>query len=116
VVHRLLVLVAVACCTLVAVSFALFARDQIAGASQHQQHELASSATAVSSAPADSVHQQAQPRRFIDGAARALTAPFRSLVESSSSQWVLHLIPTLIGLLVYGVGLGYLARYSSGRA
>jgi hypothetical protein len=35
---------------------------------------------------------------------------------NSRSQWVLHIVPMLLALLVYGVGLGYLARYSSGLA
>jgi hypothetical protein len=54
-----------------------------------------------------------QPRRFIDGAARTLTRPFRGIVHTSSA-WVLEIVPTLIGLLVWGVGIGYLARFSRG--
>jgi hypothetical protein len=108
-----LVLVAYVCCGLVVASFVMFARDQISGASIHQQNEIAVGAphdpgvTPVGT-------RYGQPRRFIDGAARALTAPFRSIVQSDS-EWVLHSVPTLFALLVYGVGLGYLARYSSGR-
>jgi hypothetical protein len=58
-------------------------------------------------------HTKAQPRRFIDGAAHTLTAPFRSIVHSNN-QWVLHAIPTFFALLLYGAGIGFLARYSSG--
>ncbi len=114
VIHRVLVLTAVACCALVSASFVLFARDQIAGASKHQQNEIAASAT-TTTAPVPVTHSQAQPRRFIDGAWRVLTSPFRSIVQSDS-QWVLHGIPTIFALLVYGVGLGYLARYSRGMS
>jgi hypothetical protein len=112
VIHRLLVVVAIVCCALVSVSFALFARDQVAGASKHQQNEIiAGSATTTGAIAVHTATQQ--PRRFIDQAARALTSPFHGIVQSDS-QWVLHAIPTIVALLVYGVGLGYLARYSRG--
>jgi hypothetical protein len=111
-IHRGLVLVALACTAVVLASFALFARDQIAGASVHQQQEIATGVPHVPGvAPVGTHHTQ--PRRFIDGFASALTSPFRSLIDSGS-QWVMHGIPALLALLVYGVGLGYLARFSRG--
>jgi hypothetical protein len=112
VVHRTLVLAAFVCCTLVLASFALFARDQLARASAHQQSELVATAPAGRGTPG-TAHGHEQPRRFIDGAARALTSPFDAIVHSDS-QWVRRGLPTLLALLAYGVGLGYLARYSSG--
>jgi hypothetical protein len=114
VLHRALVLTSLACCVLLLASFALFAHDQAAGASVHQQNELAST-PAVSPNPPSSTQRHGQPRRFIDGAAGNLTAPFSSIVKSSS-PWVAHGVPTLIALLVYGVGLGFVARFSSGRS
>jgi len=110
VIHRALVTVALICSGLVFVSFVMFARDQIAGASKQQANAVSPSARS----PAPS-KQQGEPGRFIDGAARALTSPFRSIVQSGSA-WVQHGVPTLLGLLVYGVGLGFLARYSRGLA
>ena len=59
-------------------------------------------------------HAKGQPAKFIDGAAAELTSPFRSLIKTNS-VWVLEIVPTLLALLVYGVGLGYLARWASGR-
>jgi hypothetical protein len=114
-INRGLVLVALACSALVVLSFAMFARDQISGASKHQVAELASGNSVVSVVPGavPTTTKHAQPRRFIDSAAKALTSPFRSLV-SSSSQWVQHGIPTFIALLLYGLGLGYLARFTRG--
>jgi hypothetical protein len=114
VLRRALVLTSLVCCALLLASFALFAHDQAAGASAHQQNELASAPAVAPSAPAAS-RPPGQPRRFIEGAASNLTAPFRSIVKSSS-PWVDHGLPTLFGLIVYGVGLGFLARFSSGRA
>jgi hypothetical protein len=35
-------------------------------------------------------------------------------IVQSGSPWVLHGVPTIFALLVYGVGLGYLARFSRG--
>jgi hypothetical protein len=114
VIHRLLVLTAVVCCLLVSASFALFARDQMAGASKHQQNEIIASAP-TTAAPVP-VHQAtAQPRRFIDNAADALTSPFGSIVQTDSA-WVKHGLTTIFALLVYGVGLGYLARFSRGMS
>jgi hypothetical protein len=113
-IHRALLLTALVCSGLVTVSFTLFARDQLAGASQHQQNEIVSNSP-VSPGVTPIQHGGAQPRRFIDGAAKFLTAPFRSIVRSSD-QWVLHALPTLFALLLYGIGFGYLARYSSGSA
>jgi hypothetical protein len=110
--HRFLVLTALACSALVFASFALFARDQLAGASANQQSELASGAT-ISPGTLSTAHRVAQPRRFIDGAASALDSPFSSVVQTDS-VWVSHGLPTILALLVYGVGLGYLARYSRG--
>ncbi len=112
VISRVLRLTAFACCALVVASFAMFARDQTASASQHQQSELV--AGAPSTAPSAPARPHAQPRRFIDQAANVLTTPFAAIVQSSN-QWVKHGLPALFALLVYGLGLGYLARFSSAR-
>jgi hypothetical protein len=114
VIHRLLVLSSIACCLLVAASFVMFARDQVAGASVHQQNLITYRGAPVPVAPSTAAHP-GQVRRFIDGAARDLESPFSSIVHSSS-QWVLHGGPALLALLLYGVGLGYLARFSNGSA
>jgi hypothetical protein len=103
------------CCGLVIVSFALFAIDQAGGASRHQVAELSAGTMARPAAPSVNDAGAGQPRRFIDGAAKALTAPFRAIFNSGS-QWAQRGFATLLALLVYGVGLGYLARYSQGRA
>ena len=113
VISRAFRLVAFVCCLLIVTSFALFARDQMAGASQHQQTELVAGASPSTSAGPPS-KPPAQPRRFIDGAAKTLTAPFDAIVRSGN-PWVKHGLPTLFAVLAYGLGLGYLARYSAAR-
>jgi hypothetical protein len=112
VISRFIKLASFACCALVLLSFLMFARDQTAGASVHQQTELASGSNTPTVAPTPT-KPHAQPRRFIDGAAKTLTAPFDAIVQSSNA-WVKHGLPAAFALIVYGLGLGYLARYSSG--
>jgi hypothetical protein len=114
VISRALRLLAFVCCLLIVASFAMFARDQMAGASEHQQTELVAGANPSTPGNATS-KPHAQPRRFIDNAAKTLTAPFDAIVRSSS-PWVKHGLPALFAVLVYGLGLGYLARYTAARA
>ena len=113
VISRVLRLTAFVCCALVVASFAMFARDQMAGASQHQQTELVAG-TSPSTASSGPVKPHAQPRRFIDDAANVLTTPFHAIVQSTN-LWVKHGVPALFALLAYGLGLGYLARFSAAR-
>jgi hypothetical protein len=112
VISRTLRLAAFLCCALIVLSFAMFARDQMAGASAHQQTELVAGASATAGSAA-ATKQHAQPRRFIDNAAKVLTSPFDAIVQSSNA-WVKHGLPAVFAMVVYGLGLGYLARYSSG--
>jgi hypothetical protein len=99
------------------VSFALFARDQMAGASHGQQLALATSATPApapvpGSAPTTaSAHKSLVPRDVIDDVTGWLTSPFASVV-SSDNAWVKRGVPTVIALLFYGLGLSWLARYT----
>lgn len=113
VIHRAIVSVALVLSGLVLASFVMFARDQIAGASKVQANELSSSSTTQPAAP--KARRQGEPGRFINSAASKLTSPFGSIVQSGSA-WVERGVPTILALLVYGLGLGYLARFSRGLA
>jgi hypothetical protein len=108
-------LIRLICCGLVVVSFALFALDQVGGASKHQVAELTADAPAHASTATITAAHATQPRHFIDQAAKVLTAPFRAVVHTGS-QWAQRGFATLCALILYGVGLGYLARYSQGSA
>ena len=113
-VYTVLRLIATACTFLLLASFTLFVRDQLVTGSVHQQNDLRAinhQSQIVLSHP----KQHAQPRRFIDAVAQSLNSPWNSVVNSNS-PWVTTGIPTLISLLVYGVGIGYLARFSRGFA
>lgn len=115
VVPRALVMCACICCSLVLGSLGLFALDQANGASKHQVASLGSAptqaaptpVTVTTTTPAD----PGQPRRFIDGAAGVLTAPFRPIVHSSSA-WGSRIAYTILAVIVYGFGLGYVARWA----
>ena len=108
-VHRVLIFASVTCSALVFASFTLFAVDQMSGASQQQAAETAGTPIAHGSGNPD----KQQPRRFVDGAARVLTSPFQSILHTGS-KWADELFLLFCGLALYGVGLGYLARYTSG--
>lgn len=109
VVSRGLIACSFVCCALVVLSFALFALSQASGASNNQVAEL--NGNPVPGHAVHAVHTPGQPRRFIDGASAALTSPFRSFIHSDS-QWGVKIATTLLALLLYGLGLGYLARWA----
>jgi hypothetical protein len=92
----------------------LFAHDQLAGASRHQQYALAAEAPG-SAVPVVKPRQHGQVRRFVDKAAADLTSPFNSLVQSQNT-WIRHGVPAAVAMLVYGLGLGMLARYAQSDA
>jgi hypothetical protein len=106
VIYRALRACSFLCCALVLASFGLFSISQASGASKQQLAELSSTATA-----SPSVHQTGQPKRFIDSAATTLTGPFRSFLPASS-EWGTEIGATILGLALYGFGLGYLARWA----
>jgi hypothetical protein len=113
---RFLLICSLVCSAIVLVSFVLFAYDQTSGASKHQVASLAggpnqtASGVVVTSESTHAVVHKGQPRRFIDGAARELTAPFRAFMEGDS-QWAVWLVSTALAVLVYGFGLSLVARF-----
>jgi hypothetical protein len=93
----------------------MFAADQVSGASKHQVAEIAGGSATRTAVGTVVDPDPGQPRRFIDRAANTLTAPFRAVLHSGS-QWVQRGFATLCALLLYGFGLGYLARFAQGSA
>jgi hypothetical protein len=59
---------------------------------------------------ASSSSHESTPHEVLNEAAAVLTAPFAAVVAGSHSEWVLHIVKTLLALLVYGVAIGYLVR------
>ena len=111
----LLRLASVVICLIVIASFAIFALDQVSGASAHQQQELngGSTRTANSGTPqplgTPSAHESTL-HKTLDEASNELTSPFSGVTAGSSSAWAVRGVDLLLALVVYGFGLGFLAR------
>ncbi len=108
---RLLRLASLAACAIVIASFAIFALEQTKAASKHQTEEVIggpSQAASASAAEKASAHDSGL-HKTIDNAAQKLTSPFAGVV-SSSSEWLTRGVKLALALLVYGLGVGFLAR------
>ncbi|MEY2533557.1 MAG: hypothetical protein QOF29_1467, partial [bacterium] len=54
-------------------------------------------------------------REAIDDANDVLVSPFASLAPQDDGTWARRGIPALLAVLVYGLGLAFLARFARGR-
>ena len=111
-------LLAIVTSGIVLLGFVLFAVDEISHGSKTQQRaldrELGTSTVTDPVAPTPQQErvreaQHGAVREAIDDANDVLLRPFADLIDSSNA-WVEHGIPTLLALLVYGLGLGLLAN------
>ncbi len=108
-------------CGIVTVSFTLFAVDETRVASADSRMGIAA-ASADGDPGASAALERARERdrsgirRAIDDSNEVIVAPFHGLVASSSEPWVRRGVPAALALLVFGVGLGYLARWARGTA
>jgi hypothetical protein len=117
VVERALRTASIVASLIVVASFAMFAVDELNGASTRQQQKLSQEiAQPNPSAAAERARerQHSAIREAIDDADDVLLAPLKGVVTSSST-WVSRGVPSLLALLVYGFGLGFLARFARGR-
>ena len=108
----LLRFVAIAVSGIVVLGFVLFAIDEANKGSQTQQQKLERElGTPAPSARGEAVRERQQGafQEAVDDANDVLLAPFASLIDSDNA-WVNHGVPALLGLLVYGFGLGLLAN------
>ncbi len=90
----------------IVLSFALFAVEEVRGASDQQVDVVAPGPDRERQRAAD--HTAA--REAIDDVNDVLLTPFAGLAGDTSNSWARRTIPALAGLLVYGLGLAYLAR------
>jgi hypothetical protein len=103
----------------VLVGFAFFAVDELDRGSKTQQQALAneldgssSEVIPVAPTPADEAAREAAHgdiREVVDDVNDVLLGPFTNLVDSED-VWVARGLPTILGILLYGVGLGFLAN------
>ncbi len=99
----------VAICVIVIASFLTFAANQAKSASTHQQEQLAGPAQVVEAGGSQPRHESAV-HRALDEVAGELTSPFSGIVSGTAGEWEVRSLKLLAALLVYGFGLGYLAR------
>jgi hypothetical protein len=112
-------LLAVLASGIVLLGFALFALDEMKRGSQNQQNALASELRAeaddpalIAPGPREEMLRERRNSAFresIDDANDVLLLPFRNVIDSDN-VWVEHGVPTLLGLLLYGLGFGLVAN------
>ena len=102
---------------IIAISFTLFALEDIGRASEQSEHRVAGLPAATLS-PADERERERRhgdAREAIDDVNDVLLSPFADVSINAKSRWAQRGVPALLGLLVYGFGLGYLARWMMAR-
>ncbi len=113
-------LAAITTSVLVLLGFAFFAVDEMDRSSKTQQTAVSegtgtSAATevmAIAPAPKEENAREkhnSTVREAVDDANDLLLAPFVDLIDSDDA-WVNHGVPALLAVLLYGVGLGFLAN------
>lgn len=106
-------LVGIACATVVVLSFAMFAVDELGKGSDRQIGKVDEAET-NSPDPAASTERRRERehgpvREAVDDANDLLLKPFAGVAESSD-VWVARGVPALIGVLLYGLLLVMLSR------
>jgi hypothetical protein len=116
VLERPLRIVATILSLLVVAGFTLFALDDFSRASTQSRDRIAGFESADPTPAAERTREQrhSRGRELIDDANDVLLKPFAGIAADASSRWVQRGVPALLGLLVYGFLLGYLARYMRG--
>jgi hypothetical protein len=99
-------------CLVVLASFAIFAYEQASTASSRQQNDLIGTSTGSTPPPTSksTPKHDSTIHKAIDEVAEELTSPFSGVTAGNNNQWVVRGVGTLLALLAYGLGVGYLAR------
>lgn len=114
-------IVAVILSAIVIVSFALFAIDEVRTASADSRARIAAEGTEGDEDGLGRLERLRERRQSafheaVDDANDVVTAPFAGLVSGEHGVWWQRGVPALLALLVFGVGLGFLARYARGHS
>jgi hypothetical protein len=114
----LLRLISVVCSLILLLSFAMFAADQARHGSKTTVARIAAGDDTVDPGaqqpPAKPKPKHNEFRRAVDGANDKLVSPFNGVVASSSG-WTRHIALLVLSFLVFGVGIGFVARYAATR-
>jgi hypothetical protein len=98
--------------------FTLYALEDIGRASEKSEQRITGGFTATSPSPAgerERERRHSQARELIDDVNDVLLSPFAGVSENAESGWTRRGVPALIGLALYGFGLGYVARFMTAR-
>jgi hypothetical protein len=128
-ISSLLRLASLACIAVLVISFGAFASEQAGHGSKATVAKIAA-ADASTDAPAPEAQideaspdlrtERARERRHgalrekIDDVDDALLSPFKG-IAGNGSIWEQRIVEGLLAFLVFGVGLGFLARYAATR-
>jgi hypothetical protein len=93
-------------CLIVIAWFVVFVADQSTQAAKQQVDKLGSSLQQ----PAPTHKKESSAKKALNEAAKAITSPFAGLTSHTSSAWLSHGADTVLALLIYGFGVGFLAR------
>lgn len=105
---RILRIASLASCLIAVAWFATFVVRQSGTAAAHQASEIYATPPQSQSQPAQA--QESGLEKTVNSAFKTLSSPFSGVVSGSSSQWKVHIVETLLALLVYGLGFGFLVR------
>ena len=114
----LLRLISVVCSLILLLSFAMFAADQARHGSRTTVSQIAAGDDTVDpnaqQQPAKPKPKHGEFRRAVDSANNKLVSPFDGVVAGSDG-WSRHITLLILGFLVFGVGIGFVARYAATR-
>jgi hypothetical protein len=99
------------------ISFGFFASDQAGAGSKKTVSQIAvndSSESTPTQAPAPKEKKHNPVRTAIEKVNDQLVSPFSGIV-AGDSPWTEHIAQTVLAFLVFGLGLGFVARYAATR-
>jgi len=120
VLEGLLRVAAMLACACILLSFLLFALDESSTASKRSQDAIAGRSASRTTDPSPQQERareraHSQPREVVDDINDVLMAPFTWAEPEGRDRWARRGVPLLVALVVYGFGLGFLARFAHGR-
>ena len=104
--------IALVASAVIVLSFVLFATEEVQQASGSQVEAVAPGPDAERAR----AERHTAAREAVDDANDVILRPFAGVVDGTDNAWARRGIPALIGLLVYGLGLAYVARLLDVRA
>lgn len=107
---RIVRLASLGCCLVAVAWFVTFAVQQSSTAAAHQASEIYPSSPPVTQTTPPAPAKEGELRETVNNAFNDISSPFSSVTSGSTSTWKVHIVDTLLALLIYGLGLGFLAR------